>query len=448
MTYATRVALSALLLLAACNDASNPGVGSGGTSGDGDAGDVVPDLAAPDLALPPAQGPFPIDHVIIIVKENHTFDNFFGSFPGAEGTQTAQTSTGPVAVGRAPVQLTRDLCHTHACALDDWNQGNMNHWDLGDTRNASDQLAFAQYTESDIPNYWKLARTFALADHFFASMLGPSFPGHMFALAAQTGWALGNPSQLTPWGCDDAQGTTIDVQDQQSCTTKQVFPCFKFPTLADLLPAKGLSWKFYGSKLPPLVGETWSMFDAIDQVRNTDAWTSHVVDQSQFDQDAMNGTLPNVTWLVPQDLNSEHPPFNVCAGENWTIGHLNAVMQGPLWNRVAIVFTYDDFGGWYDHVPPPKQYGCSQAQPYGLGFRLPAIFISPYARPGFVFKEVAHQASVVKFVETIFGLPSLSSQDPAAQDGPDTNDLLGAFDFSQPPQPPLVLPQRSCLGQR
>ncbi|HZS41549.1 MAG TPA: alkaline phosphatase family protein [Polyangia bacterium] len=440
----------ALLVFVGCNgDAATVG-GDAGGGGGGDASGAV-DLAAPastDLAQF-VNTRYPIDHVIVIVKENHTFDNYFGSFPGATGTNMAQTSTGAVPVGQPPTQLLRDLCHSHDCALTDWNSGGMNHWDLGDTANANDKLAFAQYVETDIPNYWQYARKFTLADHFFSSMLGPSFPGHMFALAAQTGWAIDNPSSnQLHWGCDQSASTTIPVLDNGSCNVKQVFPCFKFPTIPDVLPPS-VSWKFYGTTLPPLVGEVWSMFDAIDGIRNTTKWQDHVVDESQFDTDVANNTLPNVVWLVPQDQNSEHPPFNICSGENWTVGHLNAVMNNPqLWARTAIIFTYDDFGGWYDHVPPPRQYGCDAQHPYGLGFRLPAIIISPYAKPGFVMKSVAEQASIPKFLETIFSLPSLSSIDSAAQDGPGTNDLTEAFDWKQTPNPPLPLQTRSCLGQR
>ncbi len=150
------------------------GAGSGGGDGGGGSGDGGGGMGATN---PPPDGKFPIEHIIVVVKENHTFDNYFGSFPGAEGTQMAQTSTGIVAVGRPPVQMTRDLCHEHQCALDDWNDGAMDDWDLGDTKNQTDQLAFAQYHEDDIPNYWQYARHFALADHFFATMLGPTLPG-------------------------------------------------------------------------------------------------------------------------------------------------------------------------------------------------------------------------------------------------------------------------------
>src|SRR5206468_109963 len=122
-------------------------------------------------------------------------------------------------------------------------------------------LAYAQYTEEDIPNYWQYARNYTLLDHFFSSMLGPSFPGHMFALAAQSGWATDNPSQLVPWGCDDASNATVDILENGTCTVRQVFPCFDFPTIPDILPPE-LTRKFYGSKLPPIIGTIFSMFDA------------------------------------------------------------------------------------------------------------------------------------------------------------------------------------------
>src|SRR5215468_6304396 len=230
-----------VLLLASCSFSSETTpitVSDGGETQDrrhADAPIAPPRPDAPPPDAPPVAAAFPIDHVVVIVKENHTFDNYFGSFPGAEGTSVAHTSSGDVTVGRPPILLLRDLCHTHNCALADWNGGQMNGWNEGDSRNASDHLAYMQYREADIPNYWQYARHFVLADHFFASELGPSFPGHSFFLAAQAGWALGNPSQLVPWGCDDASGTTVDVEDPGTCTVKSVFPCFDYPTVPDIL---------------------------------------------------------------------------------------------------------------------------------------------------------------------------------------------------------------------
>jgi phospholipase C len=417
----------------------NAGTGGGTAAGGGSNGGGRPDGGF--------VGQFPIQHVIVIVKENHTFDNYFGSFPGAEGTTTYTLSDGGTAMcGHAPQNTLRDMDHDHEPGLTDWNHGAMNGWDLvSGTSTNGDNLAYAQYHEDDIPNYWKYARTFTLGDHFFSEMIGPSFPGHIAVLAAQAGWATGNPgsSGLSAyWGCDQSSSTRISVQDQMSCTTQQVFPCFDMPSVPDVLPP-GADWKFYGTNFYVLP-EIWSMFDAVSSIRNGAGW-KNVVNATQFDKDIDDHKLPNVVWLVDQDLADEHPQVgSPCVGENWTVQKINKVMQSDYWQSTAILFTMDDFGGWYDHVPPPRQYGCDPDKPYGLGFRLPLIVISPYAKPGFVFKEVAEHASIPHFIEKIFGSTrTLNDLDPAAQDK-QANDLFGAFDFHQTPLPPLVLQQRTC----
>jgi phospholipase C len=383
-----------------------------------------------------------------VVKENHTFDNYFGSFPGAEGSATCHAKgRAPFACPHAPDKTPRDLCHEHACALTDGNGGAMDGWDTTNGSSVNgDDLAYAQYTEADIPNYWAYARAFALGDHFFANVLGPSFPGHLEVLAAQAGWATANPptdSLLHPyWGCDQQASATVSIQDQATCTDKAVYPCFHIPSVPDILPA-GISWKFYGTNFYVLP-EIWSLFNAVDSIRNGPGWTN-VVHADTFESDIDAKALPNVSWLVDQDLADEHPNVGgVCAGENWTVQKLNKLMASDYWKDTAILFTMDDFGGWYDHVTPPRQSGCDKAHPYGLGFRLPLIVMSPYARPHYVFKEVAEQASIPRFVERIFGAPrTLHDIDPAAEDAA-ANDLLGAFDFTQAPLPPLVLTQRTC----
>ncbi|HEX3765411.1 MAG TPA: alkaline phosphatase family protein [Kofleriaceae bacterium] len=388
----------------------------------------------------------PIRHVVVVVKENHTFDNYFGSFPGADGIAQVPTSAGLIAPPHAPDVTPRDLCHAHPCALTDYAGGSMNGWEqVSGASSGGDDLTYAQYTESDIPNYWQYARHYTLADRFFADVLGPSFPGHTFVLAAQAGWATGNPDTNLDhpyWGCDQDPSVRVNVEDPRIGAPAQMFPCFDIPSLPDVLPA-GVNWRFYGSNFYVLP-EIWSMFDAIQPIRMGDGW-AHVVNASTFDLDVDHGALPEVTWLVDQDLDDEHPGYgSVCLGENWTVGHLNHLMNSPLWKDTVILFTMDDFGGWYDHVAPPRQYGLDPAHPYGLGFRLPLIVISPYARPGFVFHEVSEQASIPRFIERVFGAPALSTLDPAAQDG-EANDLLGALDFAQAPLPPLTLPLRSCM---
>ncbi len=437
--------LGCALLVTAC------GSTGGETTDAGADASTKADSSAPDAAIDasadaPSNVPIPIKHVIVIVKENHTFDNYFGSFPGAEGTTTANTSRGVIPVGEAPDKTPRDFCHEHPCALTDWDSGKMDGWDAVSGSNVNgDNLAYAQYLEKDIPNYWQYARNFTLADHFFANVLGPSFPGHTFVLAAQAGWAYGNPNtQLywPYWGCDQASSTLVPTENEQTCAESDVFPCFKIPSVPDVLPA-GVDWKFYGSNFY-LLPEVWSMFDAIDPIRHGAGWSKVVVD-SQFQSDIQNKTLPPVVFLVNQDLADEHPNIGgVCTGENWTVDHINMVMQSEYWKDTAILFTMDDFGGWYDHVAPPRQYGCNTSQPYGLGFRLPLIVISPYAKKGFVFKDTSEQASIPRFIERVFGsTKTLHDLDPAAQDA-NANDLLGAFDFSQTPLPPLVLQDRTC----
>jgi phospholipase C len=419
--------------------------------------------------------PMPIKHVVIIVKENHTFDNYFGSFPGAAGTVNASgqnlcpTTTGSVAACSEPPDApTHDICHSHNCALTDLDEGKLDGWNHSGGSDTGDGLVYQQYTQKDIPNYWAYAKNFVLGDNFYADVLGPSFPGHLFTIAAQAGWATDNPPTDLPfkvtlvppaflgphpyWGCDEWTGDTVPILSG-GVTPKSVTPCFSIPSLPDVLPA-GVDWKFYGTNFDGTFTETWSMFDAVKSVRNTSSKWANVVNVSQFSADIKNGTLPAVSWLVDQDQFSEHPDVTVpglglplggvCAGEGWTVSYVNQLMQSSYWSSTAILFTMDDFGGWYDHVVPPRKYGGTATSPYGLGFRLPLIVISPYAKPGFIFHEQSEQASIARFVERVFGATTtLSSLDPAAQDG-QANDLFDAFNFTQTPNPPLVLTPRLC----
>ncbi|MDB5214488.1 MAG: Phospholipase [Myxococcaceae bacterium] len=406
----------------------------------------------PSEAGPPVQTDYPIKHVVVVVKENHTFDNYFGSYPGADGVTTYKTSDGMShPVPRAPDKTDHDMSHAHSAALVDYNNGKMDGWDLPNSSagSAGDTLPYAQYQEADIPNYWQYAKHYTLADHFHTEMLGPSFPGHMDVLAAQAGWSIGNPSSLPYWGCDQSNAT-ITIQDQATCMEKSVAPCFDIPSVPDILPP-GVDWKFYGTQFP-VYNEVWSMFDGIKSIRQDGGKWAKVVQFNQFDADIAAKTLPAVTFLVNQDGDSEHPKLGfggvniggVCSGENWTIRHLNKLMASDYWKDTVVFITWDDFGGWYDHVAPPRQYGCDPKAPYGLGFRVPLLILSPYAKPGFIFKEVAEHASIPRFIETVFhSTKTLHDLDPAAQDA-QANDLLNAFDFKQTPLLPLVLNERNC----
>jgi phospholipase C len=375
-----------------------------------------------------------LGHIVFLVKENRTFDNYFGTFPGADGATSGTISTGDVIpLGHAPDRTPRDIDHSFNSAVLAMDNGAMDKFDLIHGANVNgDYLSYTQYVEADIPNYFAYARTFVLADRFFSSLTGPSFPNHLYTVGAQSGGAINNPTSGGRWGCDSPESSMVEVMDDEGAIT-WVYPCFDFRTLADALEEKGLSWKYYAPDQGQS-GYIWSALNGIAHIRLTDLWTQHVVPFANFIQDAQNGTLPAVSWLVVNANESEHPPASVCAGENWTVQQVNAVMQGPEWNRTVIFVTWDDFGGFYDHVPPPK------VDNFGFGPRVPMLILSPWVRPGFINHTTLEFSSVLKFIEERFDLDPLTARDEQA------NDLIDAFDFRQDPLPPLILDLRSCPG--
>jgi phospholipase C len=264
----------------------------------------------------------------------------------------------------------------------------------------------------------------------FSSLTGPSFPNHLYTIAAQSGRAISNPSNANGrWGCDSPANSRTMLLNPDGTRTP-VFPCFDFPTLADSLDAAGISWRYYAPN-PGQSGYIWSAYNAINHIRYGDDW-ANVVPPTQFVDDAMSGNLQAVSWIVVGSGLSEHPPASSCVGENWTVQQLNAVMQGPDWNTTAVFLTWDDFGGFYDHVPPPF------SDEFGLGPRVPLLIISPYALSGYISHTQYEFSSLLKFAETRFGLDPLTDRDTQA------NDLTDSFDFTQNPLPPLILQERTC----
>ena len=168
-------------------------------------------------------------------------------------------------------------------------------------------------------------------------------------------------------------------------------------------------------------------------LRNSEYWQSDYAPNQQFITDAQTGNLPAMSWIFADgEAVSEEPPNSICQGENWTVAQLNAVMQGPDWNSTVVFITWDDFGGFYDHVAPP------QLDQFGLGPRVPLLIISPYAKAGYVSHTVYEHSSVLKLIETRYHLPPLTARDGMA------SNMLDSFDFNQQPQPPLVLQTRQC----
>ncbi|GAC1442733.1 MAG: hypothetical protein NVSMB52_00230 [Chloroflexota bacterium] len=376
----------------------------------------------------------PIQHIIIMDKENRTFDSMFGTFPGANGATTYTASDGQQhPLNHQPDRLIRDISHQPDSAHLAYDGGKMDKFSQveGAIQQGVD-VADSQFYESDIPNYWSYARSFTLDDSFFSTVMGPSFPNHLLSIAGESANVDSNPGSGR-WGCDSAPTLTAE-QRAPDGTKSYVFPCFNFQTLGDLLNTKNISWKYYAPD-QDRSGYIWSAFDAIKHVRQGPDWNKHVLNHSWFAADVASGTLPTVSWLVqPFDV-SDHPPASICAGENWTVQQINAVMNNPtLWAHTAIILTWDDFGGFYDHVVPPL--GPNPQIEYG--FRAPTMVISPYARAGYVDHTMYSYPSILKFVEDTLGLPSLTERDRLS------NDMINSFDFSQNPLPPLPLQERTC----
>lgn len=363
-----------------------------------------------------------VEHVVIILKENHTFDNYFGTFPGADGVTSGITSSGAtVPLTPLPDVDNNLLCNGWDCAITAIDGGKMDGFDLI----SGGLSAYTQASEQQIPNYWQYARHFVLADRYFTSVHGPSLPNHLFTLAAQSGGVLDNISNNGGgMACDGTPTGTVTVIEANGDRREQS-PCFDFTTLADLLQAAGRSWKYYSDG-------SGGTFALIRHIRNSSMWANTQYSSAQFLQHARKGQLPSMSWLVPPWPESEHPPNSVCAGDNETAQFVNAIMQGPAWNSTVVFVTYDDFGGFYDHVSPP------QVDQDGLGPRVPLLIISPFAKPAYTSHTLYEHSSLLKFVESQYHLRSLTARDAAA------SSMGDSFDFNGTPQPPLILPMHPC----
>ncbi|HEY6292802.1 MAG TPA: choice-of-anchor D domain-containing protein [Terriglobia bacterium] len=402
-----------------------------------------------------------IQHIVFIVKENRSFDEMFGQFPGANtppgNLATISTGQQVSTLGVTPDRTPRDLGHTYPLATIAMDNGKMDAFDLilteGTCTADNDLLCFSEQNQTTIPNYWAYAQDFALADNMFSSIRGTSFPNHLYTIAATSGGAIDIPSMGATWGCDSVPGATVPVLDASGTITYQ-YPCFDFQTLADLLnnASAPISWNYYSQ-----AGSPFNAYDAVSHIRFSDYWSSAsngmcAVTQScateldtQFVVDACPPTSPGcttsgtanpfpaVSWVIAPGSEDEHPTWSTCNGENWTVNQINAVMTGPYWDSTAIFLTWDDFGGFYDHVPPPA------LDQYGLGPRVPLIMISPYAKAGYISNTQYEFASFLKMVEDRYGLPSLTERDANANDM--TTD---AFDFNQNPIGPVTLTPRTC----
>ena len=417
----------------------------------------------PPPSSPQATGMFddpPIEHVVFIVKENRTFDNFFGRYPGADGATEGQTLEGrTIALARAPDVSPHDITHGFSSALYAINGGKMNGFNF--IGYGKDLTGYVTFHRNQIPRYWAYADRFVLADAFFTSMYGPTFPEHLYTVAAQAAEIVDNKKTVDHPGsyCDDPTEYTarflrdlapkdrryiMEIEERPMAENpdlileiarfwEQVRTCLDIRTVPDLLEEAGISWKYYSH-----VNRWQNALQAIKHIRFGPMWKK-VQDPDRFVTDVRKENLPHVSWLVPPEEYNDHPGGgkSVCAGENWTVKQVNAIMRSPYWESTAIVIVWDDFGGFYDHVVPPH-YDIM-----GLGPRTPALIISPWTKQGdnrkggFIDSTTYEFSSVLAFIEGLFGLPALTNRDRRA------DPLSGAFDFeAEPRMETLTFPMR------
>lgn len=411
----------------------------------------------------------PIKHVVFIIKENRSFDHLFGRMPGVNGVTKGDMIVSPfmgipkmvkakpdevISRPLAPPPGQRypsDIPHDYTQWVWMYNNGAMDGF--GVNPNAV-EFAYTQQRPKDIPNYWHWAENYPLSDNFFASAVGPSFPNHLFTIAASSAQTHDNPSQdaeqiaemgkqklAKTWGCDIPSSGEIGIyaKDREfngyDKPIKMTRPCFDIPTIGDRLNKKDVPWAYY-APTSHQVGYIWSSYEAIKKYANDEElFAKHVLPVDNILTDIENGDLPPVSWVIPRFEWSEHPEYSMCWGEDWTTKIVNELMESPDWENTAVFVTWDDWGGFYDHVPPPQVDG------FGLGFRVPTITISPYAKKNYTDSRLGEFSSILAFIEDNWGLKPLTERDRRA------NNMFQNFDFKQDPRPPDVLPSRGDAGE-
>jgi len=421
-----------------------------------------------------------IQHLIFIVQENHSFDNYFGTYPGANGIPSNlaipidpnQTNLGyvkpfhlnvsqPITIvgdelppgvadpdelqldsSTAPFHLDnesigRDLSHAWSVAHQAYDNGKMD----GFVAAERSILTMGYYDSTDIPYYWDYANQYVLDDNFFSSLMGPSFPNHLYIVSGTSGpvtninyrWILSghvvdNPATDFNW-----QGVSLD-----------------WSTLAEEMSNANVPWAWYTGEAKPLKPNIWDVLPLFTYFQNhPDQLSEHVQGTQSFINAIQNAQLPAVSWIIPGGwvpptyptvcktlernppylgLPSEHPPARSDCGMDYVSYLVNQVMQSQYWQSSAIVITWDDYGGFYDHVPPP------QVDAFGEGFRVPTLVISPWAKHAFIDHTQYEFASLLRLAEDNFNLPTLGTRDVGA------NDMMNSFDFNQAPQQPLIEP--------
>jgi phospholipase C len=407
-------------------------------------------VAPPMTAFAPASARAPmgsmssgayIKHVVIMVQENHSFDHLFATFPGADGTTYGYMYTGQrIKLKEGDLYSPLLLNNGHQAFEDDYDNGKMNGFSTVYVSSVPCPTCAYQYVNpAQIQPYWDMAKQYVLGDHMYPTESSGSFTGHQDLIRGDT--AINDHESLIdfpsrgPWGCDAPPGTTTPLLTKSGQYIDDgPAPCLSYPTLRDLLDAKNISWKYYTPELfgGGLAGSYWDAFDAISAVRNGPEWTTNISSpEKNIFKDIKAGSLAAVSWVIPDGVNSDHAGFTKKdTGPSWVASVVNAIGRSQYWSSTAIVIVWDDWGGWYDHVPPP------QLDYAGLGIRVPMIVVSPYAKAGYVSHTQYEFGSILKFVEGVWGLGSLGTSDRRS------NSIEDVFDFTQKPRKFVQIPAK------
>ncbi|MFY9718006.1 MAG: alkaline phosphatase family protein [Candidatus Cybelea sp.] len=428
-----------------------------------------------------------IKHVVVIMQENRSFDSYFGTFPGADGIPMRDGVPLVCVPDRETKTCVRPYHDTSdedsggphsAKAADlDINGGKMDGFIeamLGVQRTGGcptdiptcvvkghETTVIGYHTAQELPNYWAYAHNFVLQDRMFEPVRSWSLPAHLYMVSE---WAASCKTIGDPASCKAERTYFEDADLPRDLFTKAEpqqagRPDYPWTDLTYLLHANGVSWAYYvmdgfepdcendqiSCNRHPQSARTpgiWNPLPSFDDVKQ-DGQLSNVKDTSLFFNDLRNGTLPAVAWLAPGNRYSEHPPARLSAGQAYVTGIVNAVMRSQYWDSTAIFLSWDDWGGFYDHVAPPN------VDYFGYGLRVPGLIISAYARKGYIDHQTLSHDAYVKFIEDDFlggrrldpktdGRPD--PRESVAESAPQLGDLRNDFDFTQAPRPPLMLP--------
>ncbi len=424
-----------------------------------------------ETALTFVKGPVPgspITHVIVVIQENRTVDNLFassfltggGPYPGANVATTFSVGGGPATpLNEVPFEYPADPDHSHAALVEEaqypQNTGfyENNATGTNGEPNPPRGFVFSYVPDFETLLYHTLASTYALGDNMFSSRLVPTFPGHLFLISGQSAPA-DDPTDPVNWGCDSQPGTTVGVfsgSTGESETLPGVFPCFDNLTIGDLMNEHRVSWRYYTGQIDDTIDAGFNVYDAIRHIRYGGNWNYNVVwPETRILTDIADCNLSNVSYVTPPGLSSDHAGSLSSSGPGWVgtlylaIAESNAIQKSPAcqyYGNTAIIVTWDDSGGWYDHVTPPQVAGRS------WGFRVPLIVASAWASHGtpgslpFVSHTQRDFGSILKFIETNWGLGTLGGEDVGA------DNLADMFNYSQTPVPPITAAKMRRLVQ-